>query len=357
MMEQMELYGWDQFKEEGLKELERIKSDKFLDGKDELIYIIQRYMDIYKANRIYKKEDISAIILYQIEKAAQREAEKEQKKQEEKRSLANIDKSSKFRVKTKSIDEATKDILQRASKDKDFMDGLKRSARDGANKGVTQLRKFFGDASDGFYNTEEGKQSEYRISFVAKGEYRLKVQVNTIKEKNEQKIERTTAKDAQDSTEEISYEEEKHFAIPYKYKPVLLELISSVLFWFFVIALIVVSFGTIYTGLFSSKKWMLFFIDMFLIIAAVASIAFMRLPSKKFVFFMLNEYFLRLTDDKIIFVSDKAECPVCGGAIVLTAHTIKYKWNKSYIGKCIKNPDQHNFTFDHVSMKGERILQ
>ncbi len=165
---------------EGLKELARIKSSGFFAGKDSEIYIIQRYVKIYEEKLIRTKEDLSGLILCsdEVENCARRKAEALR----EEEALAALSKPSKVRTATMSADDATRAYLEKAEKDKYLMDELIRAAQDKASKLAIRLRKQLRV----FYEMEEGKESAYRIGFVAgTGDYRLKVENVGAEEANE----------------------------------------------------------------------------------------------------------------------------------------------------------------------------
>ncbi len=101
-----QLYGWDKYREEGLAELKRIISSKFFEGKDKLIDFLGRYYNWYKDNK-----DLSGQVV-------------------------------------------AKELFKESD---DY-----KSASDKANKRKKELIK----ALDGFYETEEGKKSQFQIYFI-----------------------------------------------------------------------------------------------------------------------------------------------------------------------------------------------
>jgi hypothetical protein len=166
-------YGWDKLENEGLKELERIASSKFLAGKDDLIDLIQRYIKLYKNNRIVRKKEISASILYfdLVEKKALekfREIERE-------KALADLQiKSPKSQPRRNvSDEEATKLYLKLSAENKMLRKEIEKPAQDKATKHIREIRKEL----QNFYNLDEGKESGYRIYFVAdERDYRIGIE-------------------------------------------------------------------------------------------------------------------------------------------------------------------------------------
>lgn len=119
----IERYGWDKLKREGLKELERIASSKLFAGKDELVYILKKYIELYR-NDADLKNQIQGTAFYP-------------------------------------------DIANRAEK----------PARDKASQQIKKLRQLLRDFND----SDEGKESEYRIRFISEErDYRLKVEKTDI---------------------------------------------------------------------------------------------------------------------------------------------------------------------------------
>ena len=104
-------YGWDKYKKQGIKELEKIRDSDLLKGNDEIKDLLNRYIGLYKNHLILSKKDISGKILYP---------------------------------------ELVSDKYAKPSYDK-------------ASGAIKELRKFL----DEFYKTEEGIQSQYRIFFIA----------------------------------------------------------------------------------------------------------------------------------------------------------------------------------------------
>lgn len=108
-----EFYGWDIYREEGIKELKRIRRSKFLAGKQAMVDLIDRYIKFYESE---KDDQIMGKTLY-----------------------SELD-----------IEEANNH----------------------ASKKTKELREIL----KSFYNTKEGKKGDFRIYFIAeKRNYRLGV--------------------------------------------------------------------------------------------------------------------------------------------------------------------------------------
>lgn len=119
-MKNIIFYKWDEdeYKEGGLKELKRIASSDFFSGCDEFIEIIDKYHKYYESNK-YMIGNITAIDFY------------------------------------------PEDALQN-----------EKGVRDKVHNQIRKLRPFLSE----FYDSDEGKNSKYIISFVAeKNDYRIKV--------------------------------------------------------------------------------------------------------------------------------------------------------------------------------------
>lgn len=54
-MPMKEYYGWDQYREEGLAELKKIKKSKIFSGKDKFQHLIDQYIDLYSKERDYSE--------------------------------------------------------------------------------------------------------------------------------------------------------------------------------------------------------------------------------------------------------------------------------------------------------------
>ncbi len=128
----MERYGWEKFKNEGLQELERIASSQFFAGKDQMIYLLRKYIELYKADADLKNQ-IQGTIFYP-------------------------------------------DIAKKNEK----------AARDKASRQIIKLRQLLQD----FYNSDEGKESAYRIYFVSdERDYRIGVEPRAKDANSEYEIE------------------------------------------------------------------------------------------------------------------------------------------------------------------------
>lgn len=55
-MSKKESYGWDQYKEEGLSELKKIKKSKIFSGKDKFQGLLDRYIEIYNTESNFTKK-------------------------------------------------------------------------------------------------------------------------------------------------------------------------------------------------------------------------------------------------------------------------------------------------------------
>ncbi len=163
-----ERYGWDKYKKEGLAEMERVKSFMVLPKDEAIIDLVERYIRLYKDKKIYKKDDISAVILYQtiVEETAQKRA----KKYLEAKVTESRDKDLLHLLEKESVNKATKVFLKSAKTDKKLREELEKPAQDKASNQAKKLRSFLED----FYNSAEGKKSEYRLFFVSdERDYRL----------------------------------------------------------------------------------------------------------------------------------------------------------------------------------------
>ncbi|WP_297213460.1 MULTISPECIES: hypothetical protein [Thermodesulfovibrio] len=121
------LYGWDKYSEEGIAELKKIKESKILLGKDDVIDLIDRYIEIYR-NPAFTNNEITAKDLYY---------------------------------------------------DMEDPEALRDKARHTVNKFRTVLSDFYKDEKG------EGLNSEYEIHFVTeKGDYRLGVRKKEPKQEN-----------------------------------------------------------------------------------------------------------------------------------------------------------------------------
>lgn len=119
-------YGWDKYTEEGIVELKKIKESKTLLGKDDVIDLIDRYIELYR-NPEFTNSEITAKDLY-----------------------GNLEKEPEF---------------------------IRDKARHTVNK--------FRDVINYFYNNGEGIHSEFEIYFIAeKGDYRLGIRKKDLIKKN-----------------------------------------------------------------------------------------------------------------------------------------------------------------------------
>ena len=83
-------------------------------------------------------------------------------------------------------------------------------------------------------------------------------------------------------------------------------------------------------------------------------IALMKVHDNKFVF-MIYKFFLSLKEEYLKIASYEATCPICDGKIDLTSSRLKELGKRSYIGKCKNNPNDHLFSFDHITLNGKRL--
>lgn len=158
-------HGWHDYKKEGIAELERILSFVRSKRDEELIHLVESYIELYKDKKICKKKDINAVRLYPdlIEESARKKAiQYLEEKVESSKNLEFLEK--------KSVDKAADVFLKNAKTNKNLRKELEKPAHDKASRQVKKLREFL----DNFYASEEGQMSEYGIYFVSDGrDYRL----------------------------------------------------------------------------------------------------------------------------------------------------------------------------------------
>lgn len=189
-----------------------------------------------------------------------------------------------------------------------------------------------------FYKSKEGTISGFELYFIAdERDYRLGIR--PAKEGTE------TADHDTGQDEGISYAERPFLA--FKYSPYLIFPISLI-----ILGLIAISF--ISGWIFILESYNTFLFVAFLAIATVLvfiSVNVLRLLDKRFAFLILR-YFLRVSEKNLVLASYSGTCPVCAGKVELSSTRIK---GKGYIAKCRNNPDSHTFSFDHVTLEGEKV--
>jgi len=208
-----------------------------------------------------------------------------------------------------------------------------------ASKNIKELRYSLPE----FYKSEEGSVSGFELYFIAEErDYRLGIR--PIKE---------AANDGKEASsqanvwrqEDISYSERPFLKL--KYSPYLIFSISII-----ILGLIAVFFISGWIFLLESYSTLLFVV--FLAIATVLAfitVNMLRLFKKRFVF-LIHRYFLRASEKNLVLASYSGTCPVCSGEVELSSTRLE---RKGYIAKCRNNPDSHIFSFDHVTLDGEKV--
>lgn len=210
-------------------------------------------------------------------------------------------------------------------------------ANKSASKNIQALRASLAE----FYKTAEGRSSGFELYFIAaKRDYRL-----GIRPLIEEVATETSSQPGTVRREVISYMERPVLGL--KYTPYLVFSISII-----VLGLIAVLFISGWIFVIESYSTLLFvvFLAIFIVLALI-SVNALRLHEKKFAFFILR-YFLRASGKNLVLASYSGTCPVCDGEVNLSSTRLE---RKGYIAKCCNNPDSHIFTFDHVTLKGERV--
>lgn len=206
---------------------------------------------------------------------------------------------------------------------------------DTAAKYASKLIKEFRKDLEEFYKTEEGKRGDCRIYFIAsKGNYRLGVKPKKDLDEAKKELKK----------KEISYKEKVLFKT--RYSPVLYYIVTLVS----LVLVIFLSFiGLKYIFLNPKKMVNLFFVA-FIALLWFIVIALLRLPEKKMSFVGIK-YFLIIKGKDIILASYSGKCVICGGKVELSSSS--HNKGQGYIGKCNINPDNHTYTFDYTTLKGE----
>lgn len=275
----MEKYGWDKNRNEGLRELERIIASRILARKYVQKQILETYLKIYKEKR---ETEIKGTTFY-----------------------PNCSKE---------------DAYKNAS---DIMGRLRSSIKT-------------------FYDSDEGKESDYEISFAAEsGDYRLRIEPK----KNSEQTKR--------QHETVSYDELKHFVFPYR--PLITR---SIIFVLYLIApfLAFISVVILFVER-THSPWLIFFVGCIGLILSIGLGYTGRVLNKSCttgLAYYITKYFLRIAIQDLALVSYSGKCcvPECKGNIFLSN---EFNKGTGYVAKCTDYPDGHRFSFDLITLKGERI--
>ncbi|MFQ5354432.1 MAG: hypothetical protein ACE5DR_05745 [Thermodesulfobacteriota bacterium] len=270
-------YGWDKYRDEGVEEIKRLIASTFFINKPAQKQILDKYAEIYQNG------EEGTLCLRRLGEQGPREDD------------------NRF---TKRV-----------------------------SKNVRLLRTSFKK----FYNTEEGRTSDFELYFIAeKEDFRL-----GIRPRAESTVDEDGAK-GRVPTEDISYAE--HHIIKTKYRPLLLFAVPLM-----VAAAALISLIT--GGIFVENTILFAFLLAVAVVVLFVSRNLYRLPHWRFAHFF-HRYFLRLSGKKIILATYSSACPECGGDVELTSGFVK---GTGYIARCRNNQHSHTFSFDHTSLKGERL--
>lgn len=190
-----------------------------------------------------------------------------------------------------------------------------------------------------FYDTEEGRASGFELYFIAKGK-NYNLGIRPWGEVEPEAVEGDVKK--QPPSGSVSYVE--NHVLETRYSPLLLFAIPAGVF---VAVLVLFITG----GLFVDSPFLFALILTFAAVVLFISRNLYRLPHWRFAHFF-HSYFLRLSDKKIILATYSSDCPECGGDVELTSGFVK---GTGYVARCLNNQHSHTFSFDHTSLKGERL--
>jgi hypothetical protein len=158
--------------------------------------------------------------------------------------------------------------------------------------------------------------------------------------------------------ESLIYEERRYLG-PLKYHPLLYAVIAIfviMIFFFFVsvyFTLPLIIYKKLTISLFLIEIALAFLVGLFFITGLrLSQLSQGRRHVHFFSDFFYRYYFLGVRDSKAILASYSSRCPLCGGIVKLVNR--KAKW-RGYVGECQEYPEGHVFSFDFISLKGERL--